>query len=158
MFFGGCPLQLAVKLSAIEQRVADAIEQRRDAILEDLRLNVGLPTGGNNRDAIEETRERFGIRLQELGARTHMVQPEPKPEWLLGGELGAWMPPTAVCERLNGATENRVMIAGHLDTVHDPNGDFLDLSIAPGGKTAVGPGCVDMKGGLVIAVAALEAL
>lgn len=158
LFFGGCTLQLAVKLTAKEQQIADAIEKRRDALLEDLRLHVGLPTGGNNRDAIEETRERFGIRLQELGANTHMVQPEPKPEWLLGGEAGAWMPSTAVCERLNGATSNRVMIAGHLDTVHDPNGDFLDLSIAPGGKTAIGPGCVDMKGGLVIAVAALEAL
>ncbi|MEX0876752.1 MAG: M20/M25/M40 family metallo-hydrolase, partial [Phycisphaerales bacterium] len=119
---------------------------------------VGLPTGGNNREAIDETRERLGIRLQELGAKTRMVGPDPKPEWLLGGEEGAYMPPTAVCERLNGAESGRVMIAGHLDTVHDPKGDFMDLSIAPDGKTAVGPGCVDMKGGLVIAVAALEAL
>jgi glutamate carboxypeptidase len=51
-----------------------------------------------------------------------------------------------------------VLIAGHLDTVHDPQGDFRELSINPDGKTAVGPGCVDMKGGLVIAVAALEAI
>jgi len=47
---------------------------------------------------------------------------------------------------------------GALRTVHDPEGDFRALSVAPGGKTATGPGCVDMKGGLVIAVAALEAL
>lgn len=147
-----------VKLSETEQRVADVIAQRSSFLLEDLRLHVGIPTGGNNQPAIEETRERFGIRLQELGAKTHLIQPDSKPEWLLGGESGAYMPPTAVCERLNGASNGRVMIAGHLDTVHDPNGDFLDLNIAPGGKTAIGPGCVDMKGGLVIAVAALEAL
>jgi glutamate carboxypeptidase len=151
-------LDSLVKLSAQEQRVGEVIAKRAKDLLEDLRLHVGIPTGGNNRSAIEETRERFGIRLVELGAKTHMVQPEPKPEWLLGGEPGAYMPPTAVCERLNGATSGRVMIAGHLDTVHDPNGDFLDLQIAPDGKTAIGPGCVDMKGGLVIAVAALEAL
>jgi len=151
-------LHSVVKLSETEQRVADVIAQRSSFLLEDLRLHVGIPTGGNNQPAIEETRERFGIRLQELGANTHMVQPDSKPEWLLGGEAGSYMPPTAVCERLNGATSGRVMIAGHLDTVHDPNGDFLDLNIAPGGKTAIGPGCVDMKGGLVIAVAALEAL
>ncbi len=157
----GCFLGLLdsrVKLTASEQRVADVIARKSKDLLEDLRLHVGLPTGGNNRAALEETRERFGIRLQELGANTHMVGPDPKPAWLLGGEAGAYMPPTAVCERLNGAKSGRVMIAGHLDTVHDPEGDFLDLSIAPGGKTAVGPGCVDMKGGLVIAVAALEAL
>ncbi|MDF1809700.1 MAG: M20/M25/M40 family metallo-hydrolase [Phycisphaerales bacterium] len=147
-----------MKLSETEQRVADVIAQRSSFLLEDLRLHVGIPTGGNNQPAIEETRERFGIRLQELGAKTHLIQPDSKPEWLLGGESGAYMPPTAVCERLNGASNGRVMIAGHLDTVHDPNGDFLDLNIAPGGKTAIGPGCVDMKGGLVIAVAALEAL
>jgi len=151
-------LDSLVKLSEQEQRVGEVIAKRSKDLLEDLRLHVGIPTGGNNRSAIEETRERFGIRLVELGAKTHMVQPEPKPEWLLGGQPGAYMPPTAVCERLNGASSGRVMIAGHLDTVHDPNGDFLDLQIAPDGKTAIGPGCVDMKGGLVIAVAALEAL
>jgi len=142
----------------MEQRVADNIAKRAHDLLEDLRLHVEIPTGGNNREGIEETRERLGIRLQELGAATRVVQPDPKPEWLLGGEAGAYMPPTAVCERLNGASHGRVMIAGHLDTVHDPHGDFMNLSIAPDGRTAVGPGCVDMKGGLVIAVAALEAL
>jgi glutamate carboxypeptidase len=151
-------LDSQVILSDTEQRVADAITKRGHDLLEDLRLHVGIPTGGNNREAIEETRERLGIRLQELGAKTHMVQPESKPDWLMGGNPDGYMPPTAVCERLNGAGSGRVMIAGHLDTVHDPNGDFLDLSVAPGGKTAIGPGCVDMKGGLVIAVAALEAL
>ncbi len=147
-----------MQLTQQEQRVADEIAKRGDQLLEDLRLHVGIPTGGNNREAIEETRERFGLRLQALGATIRMVEPDPKPQWLLGGQAGAYMPPTAVCERLGGASANRVMIAGHMDTVHDPEGDFQELSVAPGGKTAVGPGCVDMKGGLVIAVAALEAL
>ena len=147
-----------VKLSETEQRVAQCIARKSAFLLEDLRLHVGIPTGGNNREAIEETRERFGLRLQELGAKSRLVQPESKPDWLMGGASGSYMPGTTVCERLNGASSGRVMIAGHLDTVHDPAGDFLDLSIAPGGKTAVGPGCVDMKGGLVIAVSALEAL
>ncbi len=147
-----------MELSALEQRIVDNVSQRKGALLEDLRLHVGIPTGGFHQAGIEETRERFGIRLQELGANTRMVQPDGKPDWLLGAQAGAYMPPTAVCERLNGAIENRVMIAGHLDTVHDPEGDFKDLSINPDGKTALGPGCVDMKGGLVIAVAALEAL
>jgi glutamate carboxypeptidase len=147
-----------VKLTQTEQRVADDIAKRANDLLQDLRLHVGLPTGGNNQNAIEETRERFGIRLQELGAKTHMVPGDSKPDWLLGGQMSDYVPPTAVCERLNGATSGRVLIAGHLDTVHDPEGDFQELSINPDGKTALGPGCVDMKGGLVIAVMALEAL
>lgn len=147
-----------VQLTELEKRVAQDIQSRAHDLLEDLRLHVSIPTGGNNQTAIEETRERFGLRLMELGAKSHMIPGDPKPDWLLGGQTNHYTPPTVVCERLNGAAHGRVMIAGHLDTVHDPNGDFQDLSIAPGGKTAVGPGCVDMKGGLVIAVAALEAL
>lgn len=56
------------------------------------------------------------------------------------------------------------MIAGHLDTVHPSSGyahvpgKFKELTIAADGKAAIGPGCVDMKGGLVIAVHALETL
>ncbi len=152
------PIHWSVQLTELEQRVARDIETRAHDLLEDLRLHVAIPTGGNNQQAIEETRERFGIRLQELGAKTHVVPGDAKPDWLQGDQHDYYTPPTVVSERLRGATENRVLIAGHLDTVHDPEGDFQDLSIASDGKTAVGPGCVDMKGGLVIAVAALEAL
>ncbi|MBY0307743.1 MAG: M20/M25/M40 family metallo-hydrolase, partial [Phycisphaerales bacterium] len=47
-----------------------------------------------------------------------------------------------------------------MDTVHDPapEAPFRVLSVAPDGKTATGPGVVDMKGGLVVAIHALEAL
>ena len=53
-----------------------------------------------------------------------------------------------------------VLISGHLDTVHTPPpaGTFTRLTVAADGRTAVGPGCVDMKGGLVIGIAALECL
>lgn len=144
--------------SETETAIAELIAKRHDALLEDLRLHVGLPTGGYNQGALDETRERFASRLGKLGASFETVEPDDKPGWLAGSKPGGHKPPTAVCRRTGDATTGRVLIAGHLDTVHDPAGDFLKLSVAPGGKTAVGPGCVDMKGGLVIAVAALEAL
>lgn len=133
------------------------VEARESAILEDLRLHVGLPTGGFNEDAIERTRALLTDRLVALGARHATVAPASKPAWL-GGATSGYMPATSVCSRLGRASQGRVLIAGHMDTVHDPAGPFQTLNIAPGGRTAVGPGCVDMKGGLVIAVAALEVL
>lgn len=146
-----------MKLTELEQRIVASVESRREALLEDLRLHVGLPTGGGNKAALDETRERFTGRLEKLGARTDQYPGDDKPGWLHGVGPGSTPPPSAVCRRLKEG-KPRVLIAGHLDTVHDPEGDFRELSINPDGKTALGPGCVDMKGGLVIAVAALEAL
>lgn len=146
-----------MQLSGIETRLCEAIEGRRDALLEDLRLHVEMPTGGFNTPALDETRSRFVSRLEALGGATELVPGDVKPDWLPGGQSADGSPPTAICRRA-GSGGKTVLITGHLDTVHDPNGAFRELSIAPGGETATGPGCVDMKGGLVIAMAALEAL
>jgi len=146
-------------LSAVEQRVCDAIARRERALLDDLRLHVGLPTGGGNRSALDETRERLTTRLRALGAGVEIVPGDPKPDWLHGVMPGEPPLPAAVCRRmLAGEAAARFVLSGHMDTVHDPRGGFRELSIHADGKTATGPGCVDMKGGLVIALGALEAL
>lgn len=138
------------------------IASRRGALLDDLRLHVGLPTGLNNTGALDETRERLCARLARLGAARRDVPGNGKPAWLLGGDVAPErIPPTAVCERIGVGGSGpvpRILIAGHLDTVHDPASAFRSLTLDASGVKATGPGCVDMKGGLVIAVAALEAL
>lgn len=144
-------------LSQAEQRLCNLIASRHEALVEDLALHVGIPTGGFNTPALDETRERFTHRLTKLGADVSLVAGDAKPRWLFGADSDHGAPPVAICSRLRPEC-TRVLIAGHLDTVHDPNGDFKELSFSPDGRTATGPGCVDMKGGLVIAVAALEAL
>lgn len=142
-------------LSALEQKLCASIESRRSALLDDLRLHVGLPTGSGNSAALDETRERLVRRLRAIGANIEIEPGQPRPAWLYGAD-DARPPPTAVCR--NQGVGPPVLIACHLDTVHDPAGEFRALSIAPDGRTATGPGCVDMKGGIVIALAALEAL
>ncbi len=147
-----------MSLSAIEQRLADEITKRHDALLSDLTTHVNLPTGMGNTAALDETRALFTERLGKLGAKTELIPGDPKPAWLRGGSTTGEPPPTAVCRRTDRKAAQKVLIAGHLDTVHDPKGPFLKLDIRPDGKTAIGPGCVDMKGGLVITLHALEAL
>ncbi len=146
-----------MQLSEREQKLCREIESRGSALLEDLRLHVAIPTGGGNQAGLDETRERFAARSTALGSDFELYDGTNRPDWL-PGKAGDGKPlPTAVCRRWKGEAP-KTLIAGHLDTVHDPAGDFQELSISPDGKTATGPGCVDMKGGLVIAMAALEAL
>jgi len=51
----------------------------------------------------------------------------------------------------------RVLLCIHTDTVFPPTGSFLSVSELPDGKLR-GPGVADAKGGLVVMLAALEAL
>lgn len=143
-------------LTSAESSLIKRIESRRRALLDDLRRHVSMPTGGFNTGALDEERSIFCNRLGRLGAKVELVPGEPAEEWLTGP--GRSPPPTAVCTRLRPNAACRILLSGHLDTVHDPAGPFRELTIAGDGLRATGPGCVDMKGGLVIAVAALEAL
>lgn len=141
-----------------ERRVCQCIADRADQLLADLRLHVGLPTGGGRAASLDLTRQLLTQRARDLGAAVELIPGDPAPDWLYGRvRTDAPPPPTAICRRLT-TTGRPILIAGHLDTVHDPEGPFRDLVISPDGRRAVGPGCVDMKGGLVIAVAALECL
>lgn len=96
-------------------------------------------------------------RLAKLGAQIFIREGDRPPPWLFAGVSDMPVRKVAVCSR-PGQGATRVLLSGHIDTVHEPDSPFRTLTVAPDGKTATGPGCVDMKGGLVIALAALEAL
>ncbi|HVP73306.1 MAG TPA: M20/M25/M40 family metallo-hydrolase [Phycisphaerales bacterium] len=148
-------------LDDLERRVCGVIERRGADMLRDLAAHVAIPTGANFKPGLDEYREAALARLRALGATVTLVAGDPRPEWLElpGATCGEEViPPVAIARAKHVPDLPRVLIAGHLDTVHDPHGDFRELSIAPDGRTAVGPGAVDMKGGIVIALAALEAL
>lgn len=154
-------------LTAAESALAAEIASRHDRLLADLRRFVGLETGPGGHAALDELRDLLADRAQALGAARQDIPGDPRPDWL------DWSPPspsprpsdapplepppTRVLRRPH-PTLRRILIAGHLDTVHPAGGTFRGLSIAPDRATATGPGCVDMKGGLVIAIHALEAL
>ncbi|MEO1535887.1 MAG: M20/M25/M40 family metallo-hydrolase, partial [Planctomycetota bacterium] len=136
-----------------EDRLCEAVERRRDGLLEDLKLHVETPTGPGGADAIARSREVITSRLHKIGAETSTMAGDPRPEWMGGNERI----PTSSISTVSGGSGPSVLIAGHLDTVHPADGPFQKLEFRDDG-TATGPGCVDMKGGLVIALHALEAL
>ncbi len=146
-----------MSLSGAEQQVCGRIAARSGLLLNDLKRHVAIPTGLGFTPGLDETRALLMERLTALGATASLLEGEPKAAWLYGRETPGVVPPTAVCSRQR-ANRASVLLCGHLDTVHDPASMFKALDVSADGKTATGPGCVDMKGGLVIAVSALEVL
>ncbi|MCC6951405.1 MAG: M20/M25/M40 family metallo-hydrolase [Phycisphaerales bacterium] len=149
-------------LSALEQRLCAAIAARAHDLLADLATHVAIPTGMGHAPGLDECRQRLTDRLLALGATLTLHPGDPRPDWLSESprppSAQPVPPPTAVCTRLARASKCRILLCGHIDTVHDPAGPFRSLTLSQDRTLATGPGCVDMKGGLVIALAALEAL
>lgn len=133
-----------------------------------LRDLVAIPSASGNLPALDHVREVLVARLEALGARTERVPGRARPHWLYPmardvglepePEAGAIAPETAVCTRRIEGARTHILLSGHIDTVHDPAGAFRYLEVAADGRRATGPGCADMKGGLLVAIAALEAL
>ncbi|MCC6283761.1 MAG: M20/M25/M40 family metallo-hydrolase [Phycisphaerales bacterium] len=146
----------------IESHLAAEARRRSGAMTEDLREFVGMPTFSGYPEGLDAFRDVLRRRLEALGARVELVPGAPRPDWLWGGAAGGPPPPTLVargpaprCEAGLGERK-RLLLSGHLDTVHPPQSPFRSLVIS--GSRATGPGCVDMKGGLVIALHALSLL
>jgi glutamate carboxypeptidase len=150
-------------LTQPEQRIAVAATRRSAQLVDDLKRWVAIPTGFNHRAGLDALRGHITSRLEALGATITLVPGDPKPLWLSQGEAGGESdfvpPPTAICKRASTTPGNaRVLLCGHLDTVHDPSGPFRELITSTDGTRATGPGCADMKGGIAVALHALEIL
>jgi glutamate carboxypeptidase len=124
---------------------------------------VAIPTGGAFQPGLDELRGILCARLKYLGASISLHDGDPRPPWLAlpherapDGAGDAVIPQVAIAKGPAGRGP-RVLIAGHIDTVHDPNGPFRVLS-RESERIARGPGAVDMKGGIILAMNALEML
>lgn len=140
-----------------ESAICSIIGARDREMRADLASWVAIPTGHNHIAGLDELRAILVGRLEALGAETELVAGDPRPAWLLNAEPGAAIPPCAVCRR-HIPGRPRLLLVGHLDTVFHPSDPFNAMAVSEDGATATGPGVVDMKGGLLVAVAALEAL
>ena len=144
-------------VDAIERKLCEVIAKRDSEMRADLSRWVAIPTGHNHTPGLDEQRQVIVDRLCRLGARAELLAGDPRPEWIGDGGNDGPIPPTAVIRGLQSEGP-RILISGHLDTVFHKDESFRTLTIDSSGKRATGPGCVDMKGGLLIACIALEAL
>jgi len=141
-----CPAPaLAAGLSGQEKKLvaaAGAEEARSLALLETL---VNINSGTLNVAGVQEVGKRLQTEFKDLGFDVRWV---PMSEIGRAGHL--------VATHKGSGKGKRMLLIGHMDTVFEPSSPFQKYVVR--GDIAEGPGVNDMKGGLVIMVAALRAM
>lgn len=128
-----------------EKAIVAYVKTRQEPAVALLEKAVNINSGTMNFAGVRAVGDLFRPHFDALGFRT---------EWVDGAAFGR--AGHLVAER-KGKRGPHVLLIGHLDTVFEPDHPFqkferIDSNIVRG------PGTSDMKGGIVVALTALEAL
>ena len=128
------------------QKICAYIEENRERILEMLRTLVNLEGHYKEKAQVEKARDYVQALLEAEGFACHIREAAEDRAGALIGILGEDRP------------GKPVLFSGHIDTVHY-TGSFggPDPFRVEDGKI-YGPGVLDMKGGIIVAIAAIQAL
>ena len=141
-------------LTPIEQRMAGNVDANQAGDLTLLEQLVDINSGTMHLAGVLAVKDILVPRFEKLGFRVRWVPMETVTQ--RAGDLVAEHP----CPQGEGHCGKRLLLVGHMDTVFEPSSPFQRYEIVPNtnGKTATGPGVADMKGGLVVMLAALRAM
>lgn len=133
------------RLDNSEKALVTHVKSQQDPGVKLLEQVVNINSGTMNLAGVREVGAVFRPHFEALGFKTRWVDGAP---FGRAGHL--------VAEH-KGSGKKHVLLIGHLDTVFEPDSPFqkferIDANIARG------PGTADMKGGIVVALAALTAL
>jgi glutamate carboxypeptidase len=147
------------QLDAEDLELRVAIEERQPELEAQLADWVGRNTGSWNTAGLAAFAPLVGAELASLGFEVAIEPPAPLD---YPDRKSALTGPLVRAERRAVVEPERArsfLLLGHLDTVFEADSPFQALRIDPNDPArAIGPGVTDMKGGLVILLAALRAL
>ncbi len=127
----------------VSRRILSFLEGKLDAYLDELRTLVSIDSGSQHKAGVDAINDWLGERLADLG-----FQIERRRQEEFGDDLLAhW----------HGQGREQILLLGHSDTVF-PAGTAAERPMTIHKDKVLGPGTCDMKGGLLSAVHALEAL
>ena len=131
-------------MSNINKKITEYLERLKDQPLKHIEALVNIETGSHDKAGVDRAGAYLSRELEGLGFAI-----EKRPQQDIGDQVLA---------RRHFGGRGRVLILGHLDTVW-PKGTLTDWPFeTTADGLALGPGVGDMKGGLVVALTALEAL
>ena len=136
----------AVPLSRLEQRIVATIDRGVPTALGLLERAVNVNSGTLNFEGVRRVGALFRQPFARLGFDVRWVDGE---AFGRAGHL--------IAVRAGRSAGPRVLLIGHLDTVFEPDSPFQRFE-RTSDSTARGPGVIDMKGGIVVMLTALQAL
>ena len=141
-------------LNPAESRMIATVDANAPASIQLLQQLVDINSGTLNLPGVLAIKDILVPRIQALGFQTTWYPMEQLDH--RAGDLVA----THSCPMGTGKCGKRILAIGHMDTVFEPSSPFQKYSIVPNtnGNVATGPGVNDMKGGLVVLLAALDAM
>jgi glutamate carboxypeptidase len=131
-------------LSRDEQAIVARVDARNSDALALLERVVNINSGTMNFEGVRQVGQVFRAELDKLGFKTRWVDGS---AFKRAGHLVAERP----------GPGPRILLIGHLDTVFERDSPFQKFQRIDE-RSARGPGIIDMKGGNVIMIAALDAL
>lgn len=135
----------APSLTPVERRMVAAASTETDRSIALLERLVNVNSGTLNLAGVEQVGRMLRAELEPLGFQVRWV---PMTQVGRAGHL--------VATHKGSGRGRRMLLIGHLDTVFEPDSPFQ--TFVRRGDVAEGPGSNDMKGGLVVMVAALRAM
>jgi glutamate carboxypeptidase len=126
-------------VSGVEQYA----QQHLSTYIEELRELCAIDSDSYNKPGLDAMAAWLGERMRGLGMDVTIVEREKWGNDLLG--------------ILRGTGQGHVLLLGHIDTVY-PAGTAAARPLRVEGDTAYGPGVCDMKGNILAAIYAVEAL
>lgn len=124
------------------QQLVSYLRERTPALMDELGQWIEIESFSRDITAVSLMVNVVGERLQQLGAKIKLLAGAPQADHLLASWPGEGEP---------------ILIVGHVDTVYPP-GTTDTFPYRQDGDIVRGPGVSDMKGCVLLACAALEAL
>lgn len=133
-------------MNAYYDQICKYIDDHHDEMIEKWKTFVNLEGRYDEKENVEKAQAWFRAELEDAGFETYTVPSRPDRCSVLIAELGKDRP------------GKPIMFGGHLDTVHSKGAFGCENPFRIEDGKAYGPGVLDMKGGLIIALYVCKAL
>ena len=145
-----------MQLEPDDRTVLDAIERRGDAIIRRAVEWCAISSGSRNLEGLERQRAVLAEALAALPGDTESLPLGATIQIADDGAAREQTHPDALRLTVRPQAPVQVVLTGHYDTVYPAGTRFLDVATRADGALH-GPGIADMKGGISVMLAALEA-